>query len=49
MKRMASLSILFVALIEFAIERAKFDPWIVTVVANRDPTVECRGTSASLS
>jgi hypothetical protein len=33
MKRIASLSILFAALIEFAIERARFDLWIVTVVA----------------
>jgi hypothetical protein len=33
MKRIASLSILFAALIEFAIERAGFDLWIVTVVA----------------
>jgi hypothetical protein len=33
MKRIASLSILFAALIEFAIERAKFDLWIVAVVA----------------
>jgi hypothetical protein len=28
-----ALSILFAALIEFAIERARFDLWIVTVVA----------------
>jgi len=28
MKRIASLSILFAALIEFAIERARFDLWI---------------------
>jgi len=33
MKRIASLSILFAALIEFAIERARFDLWIVAVVA----------------
>ena len=33
MKRIASLSICFAALIEFAIERARFDLWIVTVVA----------------
>jgi hypothetical protein len=33
MKRIASLSIFFAALIEFAIERAKFDLWIVAVVA----------------
>jgi len=33
MKRIAPLSILFAALIEFAIERARFDLWIVTVVA----------------
>jgi hypothetical protein len=32
MKRIASLSILFAALIEFAIERARFDLWIVAVV-----------------
>ena len=32
MKRIASLSILFTALIEFAIERARFDLWIVGVV-----------------
>jgi glucose dehydrogenase len=32
MKRIASLSILFTALIEFAIERARFDLWIVAVV-----------------
>jgi hypothetical protein len=33
MKRIASLSILFAALIEFAIERASFDLWIVAAVA----------------
>jgi ABC-type dipeptide/oligopeptide/nickel transport system permease subunit len=33
MKRIALLSIFFAALIEFAIERARFDLWIVTVVA----------------
>jgi hypothetical protein len=33
MKRIASLSIFFAALIEFVIERASFDLWIVTVVA----------------
>jgi hypothetical protein len=33
MKRIASLSIFFAALIEFAIERAMFDLWIVTAVA----------------
>jgi hypothetical protein len=33
MKRIASLSILFAALIEFAIERARLDLWIVVVVA----------------
>lgn len=33
MKRIASLSIFFAALIEFAIERATFDLWIVTAVA----------------
>ena len=32
MKRIASLSILFAALIEFAIERTRFDLWIVSVV-----------------
>jgi hypothetical protein len=31
MKRIAFLSILFAALIEFAIERAKFDLWIVII------------------
>lgn len=31
MKRIAFLSILFAALIEFAIERARFDLWIMTV------------------
>jgi hypothetical protein len=31
MTRIASLSILFAALIEFAIERARFDLWIVIV------------------
>jgi len=31
MKRIASLSILFAALIEFAIERARFDLWIMAV------------------
>jgi hypothetical protein len=31
MKRAAFLSILFAALIEFAIERAKFDLWIVII------------------
>ena len=49
MKRIAFLSTLFAALIEFAIERARFDLWIVTVVAIVDPTVECRVTSALLS
>ena len=33
MKRIASLSIFLAALIEFAIERARFDLWIVAVVA----------------
>jgi hypothetical protein len=33
MKRIASLAIFFAALIEFAIERARFDLWIVAVVA----------------
>ncbi len=33
MKRIASLSIFFAALIEFAIERARFDLWILVVVA----------------
>jgi len=33
MKRIAPLSIFFAALIEFAIERARFDLWIVAVVA----------------
>jgi hypothetical protein len=33
MKRIASLSIFFAALIEFAIDRARFDLWIVTAVA----------------
>jgi len=33
MKRTAFLSIFFAALIEFAIERARFDLWIVAVVA----------------
>ena len=33
MKRIALLSILSAALIEFAIERARFDLWIVAVVA----------------
>jgi hypothetical protein len=31
MKRIASLSIFFAALIEFAIERARFDLWIVII------------------
>jgi hypothetical protein len=31
MTRIASLSILFAALIQFAIERARFDLWIVIV------------------
>jgi hypothetical protein len=31
MRRIASLSILFAALIEFAMERARFDLWIITV------------------
>jgi hypothetical protein len=31
MKRIAFLSILFAALIEFAIDRAKFDLWIVSI------------------
>lgn len=30
MKRIASLSIFFAALIEYAIDRARFDLWIVT-------------------
>ena len=33
MKRIASLSIFFAALIEFAIDRARFDLWIAAVVA----------------
>jgi hypothetical protein len=33
MKRIVSLSIFFAALIEFAIERARFDLWIASVVA----------------
>lgn len=33
MKRIAFLSILFAALIEFVIERARFDLWIVAAVA----------------
>jgi hypothetical protein len=33
MKRIVSLSIFFAALIEFAIERARFDLWIVAGVA----------------
>ena len=33
MKRIVFLSIFFAALIEFAIERARFDLWIVAVVA----------------
>ena len=33
MKRIASLSIFFAALVEYAIERARFDLWIVAVVA----------------
>ena len=33
MKRIASLSIFFAALIEFAIEHARFDLWIVAVIA----------------
>jgi hypothetical protein len=33
MKRIATLSILFAALIEFVIERARFDLWIVAIVA----------------
>jgi len=32
-KRIASLAILFVALVEFAIERARFDLWIITAAA----------------
>jgi hypothetical protein len=32
MKRIASLSIFFAALIEFAIDRARFDLWIVAGV-----------------
>jgi hypothetical protein len=33
MKRIASLSIFFTGLIEFVIEPARFDLWIVTAVA----------------
>jgi hypothetical protein len=33
MKRIAILSILFAALIEFAIERARFDLWIMSALA----------------
>jgi DMSO reductase anchor subunit len=33
MKRIVLLSVVFAALIEFAIERARFDLWIVAVVA----------------
>jgi len=32
MKRIALLSIFFAALIEFAIERARFDLWILAVI-----------------
>jgi len=32
-RRIASLAILFVALVEFAIERARFDLWIMTAAA----------------
>ena len=32
-KRIATLSILFAALIEFVIERARFDLWIAAIVA----------------
>ena len=32
MKRIASLSIFFAALMEFGIERARFDLWIVAAV-----------------
>ena len=49
MKRVASLSILFAALIVFAIERAGFDLWIVAVVAIVTLLWNCRGTSTSLS
>ena len=47
MKRIASLSIFFAALIEFAIERARFDLWIVAVVAIVTLLLECRGTKAT--
>jgi hypothetical protein len=30
-KRIAALAILFAALIEFAVERARFDLWIITI------------------
>jgi hypothetical protein len=33
MRRIASLAILFVALVEFALERARFDLWIMTAAA----------------
>lgn len=33
MKRIATLSIFFTAFIDFALERARFDPWIVTALA----------------
>jgi hypothetical protein len=32
-KRIASLAILFVALVEFAMERTSFDLWIMTAAA----------------
>jgi hypothetical protein len=48
MKRIAFLSILFAALIEFAIER-QVRPVDCGGSCDRDTTVECRGTSALLS
>ena len=47
MKRIAFLSIRFAALIEFAIERARFDLWIMG--CDSAHIVECRGTDATLS
>jgi hypothetical protein len=46
MKRIASLTLLFAALIEFAIEGARFDLWIVIVAM---VLVESRDTSTLLS
>jgi hypothetical protein len=49
MKRIASLSIFFAALIEFRDRARQVRPVDCGGSCDRDPTVEYRGTSATLS